>query len=447
MAEQDLRIPYDKNSEEAILGSIILENKYMNRAGEYLTPDDFYVNSNKEIYSAMETLATMGQPIDITILTDRLQKDGKLEVSGGSARLLDLTSGTFYTSNFDEYVEIVKEKSTLRKLINAAKEIESEARSQKDSVDVVLANAETSIYNITQDDSKDGLTRLSFSVDEAFKKMTDAMQSGDDLTGLSSGFIDLDRQLSGFQNSDLVLIAARPSVGKTALGLNIALNVALKGYKVAVFSLEMSKVQLTQRLFSIVSEVNLQNIISGEIQNDLQQINTAGGILKKLELYIDDTSGMTMTEIRSKTRRMKAEKGLDFIMIDYIQLMEGDRRSENRQQEIAGISRGLKGLAKELNIPILGLSQLSRDSEKRSTKDKKPQMSDIRESGAIEQDCDVVILLHRDDYYNEDSEKPNIIELNIAKHRNGPTGTVELFFKKELTAFKNLGKEQASNGF
>lgn len=442
MAEEDLRVPYNKEAEEAILGSILLDNKYINVSGEYLQADDFYVVSNREIYYAMESLALSGQAIDITILSDRLKKDGKLEVSGGRARLVELSSNVFYTSHFDEYVKIVKDKSTLRKLIKAANTIELDARSQKDSASTILANAETSIYNITQDENTRGLTPLRETVDEAFKSMIEAMQKDSDITGLPTGFIDLDQQLSGLQKSDLVLIAARPSVGKTALGLNIALNIALKGYKVAVFSLEMSKVQLTQRLFALTSEVNMQNIISGNIGDHLQELNKAGGILKSLDMYIDDTSGLTLTEIRSKTRRMRGERGLDFIMIDYLQLMEGDSRTENRQQEIASISRGLKGLAKELNIPILALSQLSRDNEKRGSKDRRPQMSDIRESGAIEQDCDVIMLMHREDYYDPEAEHPNVVELNVAKHRNGPTGVVELFFKKEITGFKNYsGRE------
>lgn len=440
MADINNVMPYDEKAENAVLGSILIDNKNMDKAGEKLSQLDFYIASNRAIFDAMQTLSSMGSAIDITILLDRLTKDGNLEMVGGPEKILDLTSGNFYVTNFDEYVEIIREKSIRRKLIYAAQEIEKDSRSPKDTIETVLSNAETSIYNIAQGKDERGLTRLSESTVEAFTRMTDAMKNPSSITGLATGLIDLDKQLSGFQNSDLLLIAARPSVGKTALGVNIGLNIAMKKKRVAIFSLEMSKVQLAQRLFSMVSGVDLQRIISGEIEGDLRDLQRAGTVLNELELYIDDTSGLTLTELRSKCRRLNSEKGLDFVMIDYLQLMEGDRRSENRQQEIASISRGLKGLAKELNIPILALSQLSRDSEKRSTKDKRPQMSDIRESGAIEQDCDVVMLMHRDDYYNEDSERPNVVELNIAKHRNGPTGTIELFFKKELTLFKNLEK-------
>lgn len=446
MADQNIAMPYDRESEEAIIGSILLDNSFVNRAGELLKSDDFYVLANKDIYEAMMDLTNQGQPIDLPILSDQLNKKGKLESIGGFQKILDISSGNFFTSNFEGYIRIVKEKSLLRKLIRASKKIEEEARSQKDPADLVLSNAEAIIYDISQNKIKEGLTRLDVSVKEAFKRMTEALTSDDTLTGLPTGFIDLDRKLSGFQKSDLILIAARPSVGKTALGLNIALNIALKNYKVAIFSMEMSKVQLAQRLLSMSSDVDLQDIISGNIQSSLVKLNNAGNVLNELDMYIDDSSALTLTEIRSKTRRLKGEKGLDFILIDYLQLMEGERAKENRQQEIASISRGLKGLAKELDIPILALSQLSRDSEKRSVKDKKPQMSDIRESGAIEQDCDVVMLMHRDDYYDQNTKRKNIVELNIAKHRNGPIGLVELFFKKNVTAFKNYGKRDSVDG-
>ncbi|HEY4543765.1 MAG TPA: replicative DNA helicase, partial [Tissierellaceae bacterium] len=328
-------------------------------------------------------------------------------------------------------------KSILRKLIKSSNEIISTAYEDQEDVNAIMEKAEKNIFDITQGVEREGLYPINEVLLTSFEKIEKMAENKGQLTGLTTGFIDLDSNLSGLQASDLVLLAARPSMGKTALGINMAVNSALKAKaKVAIFSLEMSKEQLVQRMISSVAHVDLRNIISGNLDEDewLQIINSMGP-LSEAEIYIDDTAGISLMELSAKCRRLKLEKGIDLVLIDYLQLMELEGSTESRQQEISAISRGLKILAKEIDCPVIALSQLSRAPELRA--DHRPILSDLRESGAIEQDADVVMFLYRDDYYHEDSEKKNIGEVIIAKHRNGPTGTVELVWKREFTKFLN----------
>ncbi len=351
--------------------------------------------------------------------------------------MANLSSGVATTANTKYYCKIVEEKSILRKLIKSSNEIMGKAYEDSEDVNVIIEKAEKEIFDITQGTQREGFSPISEVLLDSFAKIEEMAANQGGLTGLTTGFIDLDNNLSGLQNSDLILLAARPSMGKTAFGINIATNSALKAKaNVAIFSLEMSKEQLVQRMIAATAHVDLQKIISGRLTEDewLQIINSMGP-LSQANIFIDDTAGISLMEMKAKCRKLKMEKGLDLILIDYLQLMQMEGYKENRQQEISAISRGLKGLAKEMNCPVIALSQLSRAPELRS--DHRPILSDLRESGAIEQDADVVLFLYRDEYYNEDSEKKNIGELIIAKHRNGPTGTIELVWKKEFTKFLN----------
>ncbi|NLK43366.1 MAG: replicative DNA helicase, partial [Tissierellia bacterium] len=337
--------------------------------------------------------------------------------------------------------KIVEEKAILRRLIKSCDEVISKSYEDSEEVNAIIEKAEKSIFDITQGRHREGFAPLNEVLLSSFSKIEERAASEDALTGITTGFIDLDHKLSGLQKSDLVLLAARPSMGKTAFALNLASNAALKGgAKVAIFSLEMSKEQLVQRMISATAHVDLQKIISGRLSEDewLQIINSMGP-LSQADIFIDDTAGISLMEMKAKSRRLKIEKGLDLVLIDYLQLMQSESRHESRQQEISAISRGLKALAKELECPVVALSQLSRAPELRS--DHRPILSDLRESGAIEQDADVVLFLYRDEYYNQDTEKKNIGEVIIAKHRNGPTGSIELVFKKEFTKFVNMARE------
>lgn len=355
---------------------------------------------------------------------------------------MGITAGVYYLSQIRHYANIVEEKSTLRKLIVAADQIISMSYEDTKERDEIVEISEKLIFDITQKSHDDGLVRVGNLTSEVIKNMSIRSSLNGDITGVTTGLVDLDNMLSGLQKSDLVLLAARPSMGKTALGVNIAVNASLNENHVAIFSLEMSKMQLMQRIISQLSFVDLTDIITGNI-SDWDEILTTISALEKIDLYIDDTPSISLSELRAKCRRLKAEKGLDLIVIDYLQLMTTKGRTENRQLEISAISRGLKALAKELNAPVLALAQLSRAPELRQNK--RPILSDLRESGAIEQDADVVMMLYRDDYYNENSEIPNTCDVIIAKHRNGQTGSVRLFYKKTITRFADMlkdGKEE-----
>ena len=436
--EGERKTPYDLNAEQSVLGSMILDKKAIDVVSEILVADDFYKSSHGDIFRNIQSLSLKGEPVDYLTLSEEVATNGKLDSVGGRDYRMDLSGSVVLTANVKAYSKIVKDKSVLRKLIHSSDGIMEKAYSN-DPVDDVIEYAESSIYEISQGNIRGGLQPLKEIVGDTMSQIEQMSMNEGNLTGITTGLRDLNSLISGFQKSDLVLIAARPAMGKTALALNMAMSAALKGHSIAIFSLEMSKMQLSQRLLSALSMIDLQDIISGKI-SDWAQLGQGMNILAGLDIYVDDTSGISLTELRSKCRRLSAKSGLDMVMIDYLQLMSGDSRSENRQQEISTISRGLKGLAKDLNCPVIALSQLSRAPEMRS--DHRPIMSDLRESGAIEQDADLVMMIYRDDYYHEDSEKPNTAELIVTKHRNGPTGTVELFFNKKLTKFNDLAIDE-----
>ncbi|MGY3775975.1 replicative DNA helicase [Helcococcus sueciensis] len=431
----------DIKTEKAILGLAIVHNDLINNLMEKIKSEDFQDLRNALVFNAITQLNMDHDSIDFNMVNNQLELMGKLSDIGGETYVMELTDPTYFRANYDSYLEIVKEKSMRRKLLKFGDDVLNKVSTSQEKSEELIANFSTQLFNLSEYDNKEGLVRLSDTIEEAFNYMTEMASNQSDITGITTGFRDIDRQLSGFQNSDFLLLAARPSVGKTALGINMGLNAALVGKKVAVFSLEMSRRQIFQRILSIITRVELQDIISGNIKKeDWPLLYKSISKFQELDMYIDDTASISITELRAKSKRMKIEKGLDLIVIDYLQLMTADMgRNDNRQQEISNISRGLKALAKELNIPVLALSQLSRKSEERSNK--RPMLSDLRESGAIEQDADVVMMLYREDYYDEDSEEQNIIEVITAKHRNGPTGTNKLYFKKENTSFHDFGKE------
>ncbi len=416
---------------------MILDKESINTAIEIIRGEDFYKEANREIFEGILALFNKGEPVDLITLSEELKNRGSLDNIGGIVYLADLSSGIGTTVNTKYYCEIVEEKSLLRRLIRSCNDVVEQSYDGANEVNAIIESAEKSIFDITQGRNTDGFDSLEEVLYRSFAQMEERAASDGSLTGLTTGFIDLDNKLSGLQKSDLVLLAARPSMGKTAFGINIVTNAALKaGAKVAVFSLEMSKEQLVQRIISATTHVSLQNIISGKLNGDewLQVVNSMAP-LTEAKIFIDDTPGISLMELRGKTRRLKMEHGLDLVLIDYLQLMQLDGKIESRQQEISAISRGLKALAKEMDCPVIALSQLSRAPELRA--DHRPILSDLRESGAIEQDADVVMFLYRDEYYHEDSELKNIGEVIIAKHRNGPTGSVELIWKGEFTKFLN----------
>ncbi len=429
--------PHSLEAEQSVLGAMILDRDSINTAAEIIKPRDFYKLANQEIYETILALYNRSEPVDLITLSEELKNRGSLEKVGGMTYLADLSNIVATTVNTKYYCEIVEEKSILRRLIKSCDEVTGRAYEASEKVDVIIEAAEESIFNITQGRDKEGFAPVKDVLLDSFAQMEERAAHKGSLTGLTTGFLDIDYKLSGLQKSDLVLLAARPSMGKTALGINMAVNAALNaGANVAVFSLEMSKEQLVQRMISSVSHVDLGKVISGQLEEE-EWLKVINGIepLSNANIFIDDTAGISLLEMRAKSRRLHLEHGIDLILIDYLQLMEMEGRSESRQQEISAISRGLKALAKELNCPVIALSQLSRAPELRA--DHRPILSDLRESGAIEQDADVVMFLYRDEYYHEDSELRNIGEVIIAKHRNGPTGTVELVWKGEYTKFLN----------
>lgn len=431
-------IPQALEVEKAILGLVITKNSLINILLEKMRAEYFYDPKNKQIFEAISRLNFSNTPVDFATLTEELEKKGGIEALGGIEYLLSLSDPSYYSANLETYIEIVREKAILRNLLTFGNDLLSDVYDGKYSSEQLIGDASEKLFSMSEYDSESGLTDISNIVTDTYQYLIEISQNPSALTGISTGFRDLDRYLSGLQNSDFILLAARPSVGKTALGINIAVNAAKNGKKVGVFSLEMSKRQITQRIISMMSMVNLSDIIAGKLEEEeWNQLLAKMEDIKNLDLYIDDTASISLTELRAKAKRKKQEEGLDLIMIDYLQLMTTDSsRVENRQQEISTISRGLKALAKELNIPILSLSQLSRKTEERS--DKKPMLSDLRESGAIEQDADVVMMLYRDDYYDKESELQNNLEVIIGKHRNGPTGSVNLYFAKEYTLFTDI---------
>ena len=427
--------PHSVESEQSILGSILLDKDAIITVTETIKPDDFYKEAHKIIYECMITLSNKGEPIDLITLTEELRKQGHLNDIGGISYITSLSTIVPTTSNVKYYADIVKEKSVLRKLIKASNEIINLGYSGATKIEDVLEQAEKSIFDISQEKTSDDFKSINLVLMDAYDMIEKLYTNKSDVTGITTGFKDLNKKINGLQRTDLILIAARPAMGKTAFSLNLVQNAASKGdASVAVFSLEMSKEQLVQRMLSSQSSVELKKIKTGTLNdNDWPRIIDAMAVLSDAKIHIDDTPGIKISELRSKCRKLKIEKGLDLVLIDYLQLMEGEGNNESRQQEISKISRSLKILAKELNCPVVALSQLSRAPEQRA--DHRPMLSDLRESGAIEQDADIVMFLYRDEYYHADSESKNIGEVIIAKNRHGETGSVELVWLGEVQRF------------
>lgn len=431
--------PQNLEAEQAVLGAILLEAEALITSMERLRAEDFYSVSHQRIFEVMVALGEDGEPIDLVTLTARLQDLGQLDEVGGVSYLAKLAGAVPTAANVEYYAQIVEEKSMLRRLIRTATQIVSSGYATEDDVGVLLGDAERRIMELSQNRSSSGFISIRDVLMEVFERVEFLYNHRGGTTGIPSGFVDLDKMTAGFQRNDLIILAARPSVGKTAFALNVAQNVAVRaGESVAIFSLEMSAAQLVQRMVCAESNVDATRMRTGELKgDDWEKLSMAIGSLSEAQIYIDDTPGITVADIRAKCRRLKKEKGLGMILIDYLQLIQGrGKAGENRQQEVSEISRTLKMIARELEVPVIALSQLSRGVEQRQ--DKRPMMSDLRESGSIEQDADIVAFLYRDDYYDKESEKKNIIEIIIAKQRNGPVGTVELVFLKQFNKFVNL---------
>lgn len=433
--------PHDMRAEQSVLGAMILDKEAILDIIEIIKAEDFYREAHKIVFDSIMTLYERSEPVDMVTLGDELNNRESLDDIGGIEYLNDLTTAGIITSNAKYYAKIIEEKSMLRRLINASSEILEKGYSTE-KAEAVLELAEKSIFDISQKKNRDGFSSIKEILIETYEEIEKAYESDEAITGLSTGFRDLDFKTSGLQRSDLILVAARPSMGKTAFSLNLCQNVATQndGASVAVFSLEMAKAQLVQRMLATQAGVGLGKIRNGDLTpDDWTKLASASAPLSKAQVFIDDTPGITVMEMRAKCRRLKMEQGLDLIMIDYLQLMSGGGKQESRQQEISEISRGLKGLAREMDCPVIALSQLSRAPELRA--DHRPILSDLRESGAIEQDADIVMFLYRDEYYFNDSEKKGIGEIIIAKQRNGETGTVELAWLGDLVKFVNLERE------
>ena len=433
--------PHDLEAEQAVIGSMLTDRDAVISAIEVLKPEDFYREDNKTIYEAILNLYTRSEPIDVITVRAELESMGKLDNVGGLEYLAELPEKVPTTANASKYIKIVEEKATLRSLIKTANEIIELGYNPTEDVDDIMEGAEKKIFNIMQDKDQKGYSPLKDVLVESFTKLEELYNRKQHITGVPSGFIDLDYRTAGFHGSELILIAARPAMGKTAFALNIATNAVLRAnVPTAVFSLEMSKEQLVNRILSSESMVDSNKIRTGKLEeDDWTKLAEAIGPLSEGEMYIDDTPGINIMEIRAKCRKKKKKKNIGLVVIDYLQLIQGSgKRNGSREQEISEISRSLKILAKELNVPVIALSQLSRAAEQRP--DHRPMLSDLRESGAIEQDADIVMFLYRDDYYNPDTDKKGIAEVIIAKHRGGSTGTVDLRWLGNYTKFVNLAK-------
>lgn len=434
--------PQDIDAEQSVLGAMLLDREAVFRTMEILRPEDFYRESHRIIYEAILKLNETGSPVDLITISDELRRLDKLEQVGGVTYVATLTNLVPTAANVEYYARIVEEKALARALIQITTRVASQSYEGNESSEKILADAERALMELGGSRDASALTPVFNILPEAFEQIEFAYKNQGKINGVPTGFIELDRMTTGLQPGDLIILAARPSAGKTSLGVQIGQQAAIKNQvSVAVFSLEMSKQQLVQRILCSEAMLDQFKVRQGNLaEEDWAKLTQVAGYVANAPIYIDDTAAMTVREMRAKARRLKAEKGLGLIVIDYLQLMQGNRRTDNRQQEIAEISRALKALAKELNVPVLALSQLSRAVEQRQ--DKRPIMSDLRESGSLEQDADVVMFIYRDEYYNPDTEKKGIAEIIIAKQRNGPVGSVELGFFKEFTKFVNLAKRE-----
>ena len=432
--------PNDTLAEQAVLGSMLSDKEAVQTALETLGPEDFYREDNKEIFAAMQDIYTVGKEVDIITVGEQLKLRGTLERVGGTQNLATLIDNVPTTSNVARYVEIVKQKSLSRSIIKVNNDILKIAYDQTEDVDSILEQAEKNIFDIAQNRNTKNYAVMKDILITTLDNIEKMQNKKTRLSGMESGFYDLDEKLSGLNNSDLIIVAARPAMGKSAFVLNIATYVAMHNkVPVMIFNLEMSKEQLANRILSGEAEVDNKKIANGDLSPD-EYVKVAEGMnrLAGTQLYIDDSSVLSPSEIRAKCRKAKLEKNIGLVIVDYLQLMEAKSPSGSRQQEISEISRGLKILAKELDVPVIALSQLSRATEARA--DHKPMLSDLRESGSIEQDADIVLFIHRDDYYDQESENKNMAEIIVAKNRHGETGTVKLGWEGKYTRFSNLAK-------
>ena len=438
MAKQDRVLPHNIDAEQAVIGAMFINDDAIHTCLQILRPNDFYREDHRTIFECMMSMHLKNEPVDLVTVSETLFRTNMMEKAGGPALVNRLSNTVPTAANVSYYTNIVREKAELRNLIYAATEIAGKAYEGAEDVTSIIEEAEKKIMEIGSRQSTRGITSLNTVVMETISHFENLYNAKGQLLGIPTCFRDVDNMISGLQPSDLILVAARPSMGKTAFTLNIATNVAIKNKRpVAFFSLEMSANQLMMGIISSLAGVNAQQARTGQIDDDgwAKVMQTASGIYD-CPLFIDDTPGINIMDLRTKARRIKSEHGLDLIIIDYLQLMQGRSNSEGRQQEVSEISRSLKALARELDVPIITLSQLNRGVEARTIK--KPMLSDLRESGSLEQDADIVMFLYREDYYNPDTDRVNITDLIIAKHRNGPIGEVNLFFNKQFTRFENF---------
>lgn len=432
-------VPFAEEAEAGIISAMFKDREVIQDIVQLVRDTDFYKPENAILFKAILEIDESGQSVDLVTMTNKLRKENLLEKAGGVFYLGQIAAAPSTVYNVKQYAKIVQEKSTMRQLIRISDGIRNRCFDDAEPVESILDDAERLVLDISKQRQRNDVTRVDEIVPTNLEKIEEAAKQEDEITGIPSGFIDLDHMTNGWQRSDLIILAARPAMGKTALCLNMAANAAIDyHYPVAIFSLEMSKEQLVMRMLAAAARIDQKRLRTGQLNPDewgafLQKI----GPLTSAPIYIDDTPAITIRELRAKARRLQSREGdLGLILVDYLQLMGGSGNSENRQQEVSEISRSLKALARELNVPIIALSQLSRTVEQ--TKDKRPQLSHLRESGSLEQDADIVIFIHREEYYNEDTDRRGIADVIIAKHRNGPTGTVELAFQNELTRFDNL---------
>jgi replicative DNA helicase len=433
-------LPHNVDAEKSVLGAILVNNENYYDVVESLAPEDFYLEAHRLIFRKMSEIVDVSKAVDLITLQDALERDLQLETSGGIGYLAGLMDGIPHLVNIDHYIQIIREKALFRQMIRAANQTMLECFDQTDPAEEVLDRGERRFFELSERRSEVGLTPVA-EMREDTRSLIERLYTERELvTGLATGFNDLDRMTSGLQPADLVILAARPSMGKTAFSLNLAQHVAIGGNRpVAIFSLEMSKPQLLMRMLCAEALVDAHRVRTGYLsKEDFTKLVDALGRVASAPIYIDDSSTLTIMQMRAKARRLKAESGLGLVIVDYLQLMSGFGRFENRNQEISGISRGLKALAKELHVPVMALSQLSRAPEQRAGRDHRPQLSDLRESGSIEQDADLVAFIYREEVYKPSEDNEGRAELIISKQRNGPTGTVRLAFQKQFTRFDTL---------
>src|SRR5271167_19000 len=438
-------LPSNLDAERSVLGAVLLDNNALNAAIENLRPEDFFLDQHRRVFTQMIALAEAQQAIDLITLTEELHRRGDLEAAGGAPYLASLADGMPKVSNIEHYARIVKEKALLRNLIHASHNIQQRAFEGEDGADMILDNAESSIFLLAEDRVKAGLIPVKDIVRDNFERLEKIFKEGKSITGIPTGYVELDKLTSGLQPSELLILAARPSQGKTALALNLAENISIRaGMPVAVFSLEMSKESLLQRLVASVAQIDAHKFRSGHLsRDDWRKMTEVLGSISQAPLWIDDAGSTSVLEIGAKARRLKRDKGLSLLVVDYLQLITGRGRFSSRQEEVSSISRGLKGLAKELQIPVLVLSQLTRAPER---EERGPVLSDLRESGAIEQDADVVMFIYRPNWsnFNATPEERDQADIIVAKQRNGPTDKVKFVFRSRLTRFEEAAPDAFS---